>query len=104
MPPERPSRRAQPNRPLVLALARAHCWQRMIESGEVDSLASLSDRLALDRSYVRRIMQLTSLSPALSQRILMDDTGISLAVLHKDLQVRWDRQVSHGPQDAATGH
>ena len=34
--------KARPNRPLVLALARVHWWQRMIDSGEVPGVEAMA--------------------------------------------------------------
>ena len=48
---------------LVKALARAHRWQRMLESGEYGSLAEMADAERISRSYVSRILRLTLLAP-----------------------------------------
>jgi hypothetical protein len=54
-----------PRSPLVVALARAYRWQRMLDSGEVGSLDELAKRQGVDRSYVGRIVKLAGLAPDL---------------------------------------
>jgi len=39
---------APPQEALVVALARAHRWQQMLDAGEVESLTALAERLDVD--------------------------------------------------------
>ena len=82
------------NRTLVEAIAKAHRWQEQLESGEYPSVDDLAQSLHVDRSYVSRLLQLTSLAPDLIEAILRGDEpdGLSLAKLRKNLPVRWDKQ------------
>jgi len=86
--------KARPNRALVLALARAHRWQRMIETGEVPGMEAFAERHGVSRTYVARILQLTSLAPELAQAVLAgtEPSGMSLAKLRDDVPVAWDDQ------------
>jgi hypothetical protein len=85
--------KAQPNRPLVLALARAHRWQRMLDSGEASSLDEIAKQRGVDRSYVGRIMKLASLAPGIVQMLLTGEepSNTSLNALAKDMPLEWDR-------------
>lgn len=56
--------------PLRLALARAYRWQKMIESGEVQSAGDIARRLKLDRSFVARTMRLAVLAPDIVEAVL----------------------------------
>ena len=58
------------DRALVKALARAHRWQRLLESGAYGTLAELADAERISRSYVSRILRLTLLAPDIVERIL----------------------------------
>jgi hypothetical protein len=60
----------QIDRALVKALARAHRWQRMLESGAYTTLADLADAERISRSYVSRVLRLTLLAPDIVERIL----------------------------------
>ena len=53
------------DRALVKALARAHRWQRMLESGEYGTLAELAAAEQISRSYICRMLRLRS-SPRIS--------------------------------------
>ena len=83
-----------PQRPIVLALARAYKWQQMLDSGEARSLDELAERHNIDRSYVSRMLKLTSLAPDIVQAMLAGDepTGLSLAKLRQGLPFWWDEQ------------
>ncbi len=87
--PERES-----NGSLVAALAKAYRWQEQLESREYASLEDLAAANAVDRTYVGRILRLTSLAPEIVERILDGDEpeGISLRRLQKDLPLVWSDQ------------
>ncbi|MFO8011908.1 MAG: hypothetical protein R6X20_01245 [Phycisphaerae bacterium] len=83
-----------PLNPVVIAIARAFTWQEALDAGDVDSVEALATRLGVDGSYVRRILQLASLSPAVVEAVLdrggLD--GTSLTALTRDLPLDWQRQ------------
>ena len=87
--PERES-----NGSLVSALAKAYRWQEQLESGEYASLEDLAAANGVDRTYVGRILRLTSLAPEIVERILDGDepAGISLAKLRSELPTVWAAQ------------
>jgi len=80
--------------PIVIALARAHRWQRMLDAGEVTSIAELAERLDVDSSYVGRILRLTLLAPDIIEAILAgrEPSGLSLAKLTRTLPLLWHEQ------------
>jgi hypothetical protein len=51
------------DRALVKALARAHRWQRMLESGKYGTLAELAAAERISRSYICRVLRLTPARP-----------------------------------------
>ncbi len=81
---------------ILLALARAHHWQELVESGAYDSTTQLAAALGADRSYVSRIMRLTSLAPNIVEALVQDDGSIetSLARLLEQLPEAWHEQRS----------
>ncbi len=93
--PRSTAKRTAPNS-IVLALARAHHWQELVESGEYRSTSELADALGVDRSYVSRIMRLTSLEPDIVEALVQDDgsTEMSLARLLKLPPQLWHEQRS----------
>jgi len=83
-----------PRRPIVLALARAYKWQKMVDTGEMPGIAAIADRCGVGRTYVSRILGLAMLAPDLVTAVLngTEPDGLSLAKLHQGIPVRWDRQ------------
>ncbi len=82
------------NQTLVEAIAKGHHWQAQLESGEYASLDDLAQAVGVDRTYVGRMLRLTSLAPDLIEAILRgrEPEGMSLEKLRKDLPVRWSEQ------------
>ena len=82
------------NGTLVSALAKAFRWQEQLESGEYAGLEDLAAANGVDRTYVGRILRLTSLAPEIVERILHGDEpgGISLAKFRRSLPVLWAKQ------------
>jgi len=54
----------------AIALARAHCWLEMLDSGEYSSIRQMADSLGLCQTYVMRILRFTLLAPDIIQSIL----------------------------------
>ena len=83
-----------PQRPLVVALARAYRWQELLDTGEAGSIAELARKYDVDRSYVSRILNLTALAPDIVEAILAgnEPSGLSLAMLRMTVPFRWDEQ------------
>ncbi|OQB85387.1 MAG: hypothetical protein BWX88_01835 [Planctomycetes bacterium ADurb.Bin126] len=82
------------NRILIEAIAKGHRWQAQLESGEYAGLEDLAKDVGCDRTYVGRMLRLTSLAPDIIEAILRGDEpdGLSLEKLRKNLSVRWDEQ------------
>lgn len=82
------------NGTLVSALAKAYRWQDQLESGEYASLEDLAAGNGVDRTYVGRILRLTSLAPCIVEAILNgnEPEGISLAKLRLFFPAVWQNQ------------
>ena len=93
LPDFHPDRTAY-QKPLVIALARAHQWQRILDEGRVASISDLAKRLKVDHAYVSRFLHLTLLAPGIIEAILngKEPSGLSLARLHKSFRLNWDEQ------------
>ena len=94
-----------PNQTLIEAIAKGRRWQAQLESGEYAGLEDLAHavgssrrsrqaKTGCDRTYVGRMLRLTSLAPDIIEAILRGDEpdGMSLEKLRKNLPVRWDEQ------------
>jgi hypothetical protein len=81
---------------LLKALARAHRWRRMIESGEYGSITDLAKAEGVNQSYACRVLRLSLLAPSIVTTILngRHDSDVMLKQLLKPLPVRWDEQTT----------
>jgi hypothetical protein len=84
----------QVQRPLVVALARAHRWMECLEDGTFGSIAELAEVAGLDPSYVRRVLGLTMLAPDLVDMVLSggEADAASLTSMKTDLPMSWAKQ------------
>ena len=80
--------------PLQRALARAHRWQRMLDSGEVRTQQELADLEGVSNPYVSRMLRLTTLAPDLVAAILDDDLPDHIKLFDFSAMdpVIWDEQ------------
>jgi len=79
---------------LQVALVRGHRWLRLIESGKVANLAGIAKLENVDRSYVSRMVNLTTLAPDI-QAAILDETlpdKVSLFDLAIDTPLSWEDQ------------
>lgn len=77
-----------------MALARGHRWLAMLESGEAESLTEVAEREGMDRAYVSRMVNLTTLAPDIVAAIL-DETlpsELTLFGLASGTPLLWDEQ------------
>ena len=81
-------------KPLLLALARAHRWRRLLEQGRFTTITQLAARLSVDSSYIGRILRLTLLAPDIIEALLtgQEPSGLSLERLTKTLPLDWEKQ------------
>ncbi len=79
---------------LLKALARAHRWQAVLESGQVGSVRELADREEIYNSYMTRILRLNLLAPDIINAILdgRQPEAMTLANLTKPFPVEWEGQ------------
>ena len=76
---------------LVKALARAHRWNRLLESGRYGSAAELAAAEKINPSYVSRMLRLTLLAPDIVEAIVdgRQADGIEAAVLLRPFSADW---------------
>jgi hypothetical protein len=93
--------RPQIDSALVKAIARAHRWQRRLESGEYASLTELAAAEKINLSYMSRIHRLTLLAPEMVEAILNGRQAewVTLPVLMKPFPVEWEAQRAGEPAE-----
>ena len=83
-----------PNNTLLIAIAKAYSWQDQLESGEFEDLEDIAKANGVDRSYVGRMLQLTSLAPDIVESILAGQAFADISLQHcrKGIPVFWEEQ------------
>lgn len=79
---------------LVVALARAHRWQKLLDEGKFKSVSDLAREIGLDPSFAARLLRLILLAPDIVEAILMGEepSGLSLTMLTKCQSLLWTTQ------------
>ncbi|MCO6414627.1 hypothetical protein JYK14_00325 [Siccirubricoccus sp. KC 17139] len=79
---------------LVKALARAHRWKRLLESGRYASLSELATAERIDRSYLGKMLRLTLLAPDIVVTILdgRQSADLGLPALLEPMPNLWEEQ------------
>jgi hypothetical protein len=80
---------------MVKALARAHRWRDMLESGEYATVRDLAKAEAIDEVYLGRVLRLTLLAPKIVEAILAgkQPAPLELGNLMRQFPVEWDKQL-----------
>jgi hypothetical protein len=86
--------RARFDSAMVKAIARAHRWRKMLESGEYASITELAAAEKINQSYVCRVLRLTLVAPKIVDAILngQQSAGVDLAMLMQPFPVDWRKQ------------
>src|SRR5262245_59302518 len=86
--------RARVDTAMVKAIARAHRWRRMLESGVYATIAEIAAAEKINECYVGRILRLTLLAPDIVETILngRQPAQITLAGLMRPFAVEWMEQ------------
>ena len=79
---------------LVKALARAHRWNRLLESGRYGTAAELAAAERINPSYVSRVLRLTLLAPDIVEAIVegRQADGVEADVLLRPFSADWGEQ------------
>jgi hypothetical protein len=90
--------KARPDETLIRALARAHRWNRMLETGKCHSIAEIAEAEKVDRAYVSRLLDLTLLAPDIQEAILegRQPKGMQLEELIGAMPGAWEEQRVRG--------
>lgn len=59
-----------PDYTLIKAVARAYRWRKILESGDMGTIAELAESEKVSPSYLTRVMRLTLLAPDIIEAIL----------------------------------
>jgi hypothetical protein len=78
---------------LTKAIARAFCWQAMIEKGSYATVTELAKARGVNQSYACRLLRLTLMAPDIVEAILNHRAHhLTLDKLMKPLPASWREQ------------
>lgn len=80
--------------PIQLALARGHRWLAILESGKARNLTEVAEMEGMDRAYVSRMVNITTLAPDIVAAILDESLPdhVTLFDLASGTPLLWDEQ------------
>ncbi len=92
-----PTTKLRPNESFVKALAKAHHWQHLLDTGKFPMLRELIKHVNVNSSYASRILRLNLLAPDIKQAILdgKQPPSLSLRALLSPFPLLWDEQRNH---------
>jgi hypothetical protein len=82
---------------MVKAIARAHRWKRLMESGRFASVTELAEAENINQSYLCRVLRLTLLAPDIVEMILdgRQPVGLQMDPLLRPFPSEWMAQRQH---------
>jgi hypothetical protein len=89
-----PPSRARIDNAMVKALARAHRWRKLLETGTYGTIEEIAAAEKINGSYISRILRLTLLAPDIVEAILdgRHPPELTLPVLLRPFPVEWADQ------------
>jgi hypothetical protein len=80
--------------PMQLALIRGHRWLALLQSGKARNLTEVAELEGMDRAYVSRMVNLTTLAPDIVAAILDESLPdhVTLFDLASGTPLLWDEQ------------
>ena len=80
--------------PLLINLARAFRWQKLIDSGVYRNAVELAKAIGKDHAFVARTTRLTLLAPEIVHAILAGTLkrNIPIENFRKEMPIRWEDQ------------
>ena len=80
--------------PLVMNIARAFRWQKLIDSGVYRNSVELAKAIGKDHAFVARTTRLTLLAPEIVHAILAGTLkrNIPIENFRKEMPIRWEDQ------------
>lgn len=89
-----PEARSPVEDPLIKAIARAHRWQRLLEGGQVSSLADIAREEKISLSFVSRVYRLVLLAPDIVEAILdgVSRNNLTYKKMIENFPLQWEHQ------------
>ena len=80
------------NSPVLLSIARAFRWQKMIDEGTFKNCTELALAMGLDAAITARTIRLTLLSPQIIHKIITGEMVLKQETLRQSFPDSWSEQ------------
>lgn len=79
---------------MVIAIARAFRWKKLLDEGRYYSIVDMAAALGISHHYLTRLLRLTLIAPDILESIVdcREPDGMSLEKLRQPMPLLWDRQ------------
>ena len=78
--------------PLVISIARAFHWQKLIDSGRFRNIKELAAEIGIDSTAVAKTIRLTLLSPQIIHKIITGELRPSVDACRESFPESWEAQ------------
>lgn len=78
--------------PVLLTIARAFRWQKMIDEGKFKNCSELAATMGIDNAIVARTIRLTLLSPKIIHLLISGELTLTVEVLRQSFPDGWHEQ------------
>ncbi len=78
--------------PIVLSIARAYRWQKMIDEGKFKNIAELAQAVGIDSGAIARTIRLALLSPKIVHRIITGEINLTQEKWRQSFPDSWSEQ------------
>jgi len=78
--------------PVLLSIARAFRWQKMIDDGKFKNCTELALAMGIDNAIVARTIRLTLLSPKIVHKIISGELTLTVDALRQSFPNVWSEQ------------
>lgn len=91
---EQPEPGADYHDAMVIALARAFRWKKLLDEGKYGSIVEMAAVLGMNRWYMARLLRLTLLAPEIVEAIVdgREPDGMSIEQLRGPVAMVWEKQ------------
>lgn len=78
--------------PVLLSIARAFRWQKMIDEGKFKNIAELAQAVGIDSGAIARTIRLALLSPKIVHRIITGEINLTQEKWRQSFPDSWSEQ------------
>jgi len=78
--------------PILVSIARAYRWQKMIDEGKFKNIAELAQAVGIDSGAIARTIRLTLLSPKIVHKLITGEINLTQESLRQSFPESWSEQ------------